>query len=68
VRTTIPVPSAPLVDIEHAAERLGVSVRFMRRLVDERRIAFHKIGRHVRFDPGDLDRFAMNGRVEARRH
>ena len=60
-------PSAPLVDIAQAAERLGVSVRFMRRLVDERRIPFHKIGTYVRFDPADLDRFVMQGRVEPMR-
>jgi excisionase family DNA binding protein len=61
----VATPSAPLLDIAAAAERLGVTVRFMRRLVDERRIAFHKIGRYVRFDPADVDRFAMQGRVEA---
>ncbi len=63
-----PAPSAPLVDIAEAADRLGVSIRFMRRLVDERRIPFHKIGKYVRFDPADLDRFAMQGRVEAIRY
>ncbi|MCC6436838.1 MAG: helix-turn-helix domain-containing protein [Acidimicrobiales bacterium] len=57
-------PTAPLIDIAEAAQRLGVSVRFMRRLVDERRIPFHKIGRYVRFDPADIDRFVMQGRVE----
>ena len=61
-------PSAALIDIAHAAERLGVTTRFMRRLVDERRIPFHKIGKYVRFDPVDLDRFAMRGRVEAARN
>jgi excisionase family DNA binding protein len=62
-----PAPSAPLIDIELAAVRLGVSTRFMRRLVDERRIPFHKIGKYVRFDPSDLDRFATQGRVEPSR-
>ncbi|MEO5843104.1 MAG: helix-turn-helix domain-containing protein [Acidimicrobiales bacterium] len=62
---SLATPSAALIDIAAAAERLGVTVRFMRRLVDERRIAYHKIGRHVRFDPADVDRFAMQGRVEA---
>ena len=62
-----PAPSAPLIDIEQAAERLGVTVRFMRRLIDERRIPYHKIGKYVRFDPADLDRFAMQGRVEPAR-
>ncbi|MFN0092264.1 MAG: helix-turn-helix domain-containing protein [Acidimicrobiales bacterium] len=57
-------PSAPLIDIAQAAERLGVTPRFVRRLVEERRIPFHKIGKYVRFDPADIDRFAMHGRVE----
>ena len=60
-------PTAALIDMDQAAERLGVTTRFMRRLVDERRIPFHKIGKYVRFDPADLDRFVMEGRVEAAR-
>ena len=62
-----PAPSAPLIDIVQAAERLGVTARFMRRLVDERRIPFHKIGKYVRFDPADIDRFVIQGRVEPAR-
>ena len=62
-----PAPSAPLIDIEQAAERLGVTVRFMRRLIDERRIPYHKIGKYVRFDPADIDHFAIQGRVEPAR-
>lgn len=54
-----------LVDIATAARQLGVAVRFMRRLVDERRIPYFKIGKYVRFDPADLTRFAQSGRVEA---
>ncbi|MFE2595800.1 excisionase family DNA-binding protein [Streptomyces sp. NPDC059396] len=37
-----------LLTVDEAAERLGTGVRFMRRLVAERRIAFVKVGRHVR--------------------
>ena len=62
-----PAPSAPLIDIKQAAVRLGVTTRFMRRLVNERRIPFHKIGKYVRFDPADIDRFAIQGRVEPAR-
>ena len=54
-----------LLSIEQAAERLGTSVRFVRRLVFERRIAYMKLGRHVRIDPDDLDAFIAAGRVEA---
>ena len=40
-----------LLSVEQAAERLGTSVRFVRRLVFERRIAYVKLGRHVRVTP-----------------
>lgn len=54
-----------LVDIATAAQQLSVTVRFMRRLVDERRIPYFKIGKYVRFDPADLARFVQSGRVDA---
>jgi excisionase family DNA binding protein len=53
-----------LLSVEQAAERLGTSVRFVRRLVFERRIAFVKVGRHVRIAARDLDAFIRGGRVE----
>jgi excisionase family DNA binding protein len=58
-------PSVALLDIDTVAERLGVTPRFVRRLVNERRIPFHKIGRYVRFDPTDVDRFVESARVDA---
>ena len=54
-----------LLTLAEAAERLGTSVRFIRRLIAERRIAFVKVGRHVRIDPADLEAFVAAGRVEA---
>jgi excisionase family DNA binding protein len=54
-----------LLTLAEAAERLGTSVRFIRRLIAERRIAFVKVGRHVRIDPADLEAFIVAGRVEA---
>ena len=52
-----------LMTIEQAAERLGVSVRHMRRLVAERRIPYVKWGHLLRFDPteinGWLEQFAV---------
>ena len=33
-----------LLSVEQAAERLGTSVRFVRRLIAERRIAYVKVG------------------------
>ena len=54
-----------LLSVEEAAERLGTSTRFVRRLIFERRIAFVKVGRHVRIAPADLDVFVAAGRVDA---
>ncbi len=34
-----------LLDVEQAAIRLGTKPRFVRRLIAERRIEFHKVGR-----------------------
>ena len=56
-----------LLSVEQAAERLGTSARFVRRLVFERRIAFVKVGRHVRITPGDLEAYVAAGRVDALR-
>ena len=55
-----------LLTVEQAAERLGTSVRFVRRLVTERRIAYVKVGRHVRLDSGDVEAFIAGSRVEVR--
>jgi excisionase family DNA binding protein len=54
-----------LLTVEQAAERLGTSARFVRRLVAERRIAYVKVGRHVRIAEADLVSFVAAGRVEA---
>lgn len=53
-----------LLTVEEAAERLGTPVRFVRRLVADRRIPFHKVGRYVRLSAADLDDFIAAGRVE----
>jgi excisionase family DNA binding protein len=55
-----------LLTMEEAAERLGTSTRFVRRLVAERRIAYVKVGRHVRLDPTDVEGFIATSRVEVR--
>ncbi|RZS37831.1 excisionase family DNA binding protein [Herbihabitans rhizosphaerae] len=53
------------LDVHQAAEYLNTKVRFVRRLIAERRIAFHKVGAHVRIAVADLDAFVHAGRVEA---
>ena len=50
-----------LLTVEQAAERLGTTERFVRRLIAERRIAYVKLGRHVRIAPSDLEAFIVAG-------
>lgn len=59
-------PEPALVDIETAARRLGVDVRFMRRLVFEKRLPYYKVGKFVRFDPADIETWLGERRVEAK--
>jgi excisionase family DNA binding protein len=51
---------------EQAAERLNVSLRFIRRLCHERRVPYTKVGRLVRFDPAELDAWLAAHRVGLR--
>jgi excisionase family DNA binding protein len=53
-----------LLTVEAAAEHMSTSVRFIRRLIAERRIEFVKIGRHVRISESALADFIEAGRVE----
>jgi excisionase family DNA binding protein len=53
-----------LLTVEQAAERLNTSVRFPRRLIEERRIAFVHIGRMVRIPESALEDFIRAGLVE----
>jgi excisionase family DNA binding protein len=59
--TTLP---APLLDTDAVATVLGVTPRHIRRLVAERRIPFVKVGRFVRFDPGALNVWLDQQRVD----
>ena len=43
-----------LLTIDQLAERLGVSIRHLRRLVAERRVPYLKVGWLVRFDPAEI--------------
>ena len=54
-----------LIDVGGLAARIGVDVRFVRRLVDERRIPFYKVGKHVCFDPVDVAHWLADHRVGA---
>ncbi len=63
----VPTPS-DLLTVSEAARHLGTPVRFIRRLIAERRIRFYKIGRYVRIDRDDLDKFIQHGRVDPGPH
>jgi excisionase family DNA binding protein len=52
---SLDLDARPLVPIDAVAERLGVTVRHVRRLVDERRIPYLKWGKLLRFDPAEID-------------
>ena len=52
------------LDVGQAAEWLSVDERFIRRLVAERRVSYHKVGRYLRFDVRDLDDFLDACRIE----
>ena len=54
-----------LLTVEQAAERLGTSVRFIRRLRTEGRIPVIKLGKHIRIDSDDLDELIQAGRQAA---
>jgi excisionase family DNA binding protein len=55
-----------LIDVRAAAERLGTSERHVRELVYRNRIPYVKVGRLVRFDVADLERWLEERRVPAR--
>jgi excisionase family DNA binding protein len=54
-----------LLTVGEAAERLGTSVRFPRRLIAERRITYVKVGSHVRIPEGAVEQLIEAGTVEA---
>ena len=57
------MPLEKLLTVDEAAGVLNTTPRFVRRLIAERRICFHHIGRHVRISERDLKEFVEAGRV-----
>lgn len=56
-------PGRPMLDVNGLAALLNLNVGYIRRLVHERRVPFHKIGKFVRFDPEDIDEWVYERRV-----
>lgn len=54
----------PPLTVAQAAEYLNVTERYIRRLVAERRVPYHKLGRLLRFQRADLERLLEESRVE----
>jgi excisionase family DNA binding protein len=52
-----------LIDVETLARHLGVTVHHIRRLVQERRIPYLKVGVFVRFDPKEVESWLEERRV-----
>ena len=57
-------PPERLLTVAEAAELLSTSPRFPRRLIEERRIRFVRVGRHVRIPESALREFIAAGLVE----
>lgn len=56
-----------LESLGEVARRLGTSERHVRRLVDERRIPFVKVGRFIRFDEHDVEHWLDDQRFDPSR-
>ena len=57
-------PVERLLTVGQMAELLGTTERFPRRLIEERRIRFVRIGRHMRIPESALREFIQAGLVE----
>lgn len=57
-------PTDRLLTVAEAAEVLGTTERFPRRLIEQRRIRFVRVGRHVRIPESALVEFIEAGLVE----
>ena len=56
---------AALIGVEQLADELGVSVRYVRRIIAERRIPYVKVGHLIRFERDEVDRWVEANRVNA---
>jgi excisionase family DNA binding protein len=58
-------PKDRLLTVNEVAERWSTPVAYPRRLIQERRITFVRIGRHVRIPESVVDSWISEGTVEA---
>jgi excisionase family DNA binding protein len=62
--TVPPASAGRLLDIDGLAARLGVTERFVRRLVEERRVPYFKLGRLVRFDAAEIEDWLVSHHID----
>jgi excisionase family DNA binding protein len=53
-----------LLSVAEAADLLGTTTRFPRRLIAERRIRFVRVGRHIRIPQSAIEEFIAAGTVQ----
>ena len=56
---------AALIGVDQLADELGVSVRYVRRIIAERRIPYVKVGHLIRFERDEVERWVEANRVNA---
>ncbi|MDQ1069018.1 excisionase family DNA-binding protein [Streptomyces canus] len=52
------------LSVDQVAELLGTTARFPRRLIEERRIRYVKLGRHVRIPESAVEEFVQSRTAE----
>jgi excisionase family DNA binding protein len=52
------------LSVDQVAEVLGTTVRFPRRLIEERRIVYVKVGRHVRIPESAIREYITANTIE----
>lgn len=57
-----PPTLGPLLSVADVAERLDVSSKTVRRLIDSKSIAIHRIGRQIRISEADLAMYVRSQR------
>lgn len=67
VKEVITPDAGALLTVDEAAERLRTGVRFIRRLIQERRIQYVKVGRHVRIPDAALNAYIVERTVPSLR-
>ena len=58
------IDTGRLIGVDEAAERLGISVRTVRRLVQQRRIRHLRFGRLIRLNVQDVDEYLTSVTVQ----